>query len=261
MRLVSMCLFVCACSSPAAAPDARAVPDVALPIDAMADTSDEGAAPDLACLGQPATTTAPDPLDVDGTVFAIDHYQVAPLAGAVVTLHRRGDDGVIATDVSAADGRYAMSIATGGKAADAYYTVDAAGDLPTRIDPGDPLTTGFSPLVVVASEAEVMRWYADAGATYTTGAPTLISIAVDCSRAAVHGATATVSPVAALTYYDADHMRWDPALAASTNGFALVTNAATTETVTAAWHGQAFPAHTAAAPAGTLSLAVATPHG
>ncbi|HEV7556336.1 MAG TPA: hypothetical protein VGO00_12805 [Kofleriaceae bacterium] len=226
-------------------------------IDAMPDAGDEL---DLACLGQPATATAPDPLAVDGTVFAIDHYHVAPLAGATVTLHRRADDGVIASLVTGADGTYALSIATGGAAVDAYYTVDAAGELPARIDPGDPLTTGFFALAVVASEAEVARWYGDAGATYTTGASTLISIAVDCSHTAVPAATTTIAPTGQLTYYDAAAMRWDPQLAASTNGFTLVTNAAANETVTAAWHGQAFPAHPAVAPAGTLSVAVATPH-
>jgi len=143
---------------------------------------------------------------------------------------------------------------------DAYYTIDATGELPVRIDPGDPLTTGFFALAIVATETEIQRWYADAGATYTAGASTLISIAVDCNHATVPAATDAIAPAAQLTYYDADAMRWDPQLAASTNGFALVTNAAANETVTAAWHGQAFPAHPAATPAGTLSLAVASPY-
>jgi len=90
MRFVPICLFACACSSPAAAPDAPSTRDAPLPIDAAVDAMpDAGGAPDLSCLGQPANTTAPDPLAVDGTVFAIDHYQVAPFAGASVTLHRR----------------------------------------------------------------------------------------------------------------------------------------------------------------------------
>ena len=267
-RLAFAALILAACSSPSKATlDAPPSPDAPHPSDARplpdAPTDvpiDAPPMPDLSCLGQPPPGTAPDPLAVDGTVFAIDHYQVAPLPGASVTLHRRSDDGVLATALTGSDGTFAMSVATGGVALDAYYTVAATGELPSRIDPGDPMTTGFFALAVVASDAEVQRWYGDAGASYGDGASPLISIAVDCNHAAVDGASVAIAPGATITYYDAAAQRWNPSLGASTNGFALITGGATRETATAAWHGQAFPPHAAVAPANTLSLAVASPY-
>jgi hypothetical protein len=257
MRLLFLVSLV-ACSAPAShPPDAR--PDAPVVLDAPVDTpAIDAPAFDLSCLGQPPPSTAPDPLPIAGKVFAIDHYQVVPVAGATVVLHRRADDGVVATAVTGSDGAYAMSIASGGKAFDGYYIVTATGELPSRIDPGDPLTAGANALAVVATAAEIQRWYADAGATYTAAAPTLIAAVVDCQHAAVSGSTIAIAPTAPVTYYDGT--KWNPTLAASANGFALVPGAAATESITAAWQGHAFPARPAAAPASTLSLVLVTPY-
>jgi hypothetical protein len=257
MRLVL--IILAACGSPSIAPDASNPHDAShAPSDAPADAAiDAPPAPDLSCSGQPPPPTAPDPLALDGKVFVVDHYQLAPFAGATVVTHRRSDDGVLATStVTAADGTYAMSAATGGNALAAYFTVAAEGYLPVRIDPGDPLTDGYFGLAFVASADEIARWYADAGVTANDSA--LISIAVDCNHQVVADSTLAVLPTARVTYYDT--MKWNPALTASANGYSLVTNAAASEAVTAAWHGQAFPAHTAIAPTHTLSLVVTTPH-
>ena len=267
--LVIVLVSLAACGSPHAADGRLAVDSPALQVDAWradaasVDAAPDAPAPDLSCLGLPPTTTAPDPLALAGKVFAIDHYQVAPFAGATVTLHRRVDDAVLATSSpSAADGTYALSVATGGVAPDAYFTIAASGELPVRIDPGDPLTTGYYALAFVAASDEVTRWYADAGAgaTYSATTSTLISVAVDCKYSALGGTTLAVAPAASVIYYDAAAMRWDPTTATSTNGFSLVPSSAASESVTATWHSDAFPAHVAAAPAGVLSLVIATPH-
>jgi hypothetical protein len=260
--LASVVIFA-ACSSPAPSvldapaplhPDA---PHRDAALDGFVPDAFDG--PDLSCLGQPAPTTAPERLPLDGKVFAVDHYQVVPFAGATLTLHRRSDDTVLATSTTtAADGTYAMSATTGGTALDAYFTIAAPGEVPVRIDPGDPITTGYFGLGLVAPAAEIARWYADAGASYTPDASTLIAIAVDCSQATIAGATMTVAPQAALTYYDAGH--WDPAATSSDQGYALVARASSTETLTAVARGQSFPAHTVTAPASTLTLAVTSPH-
>src|SRR5450432_3128529 len=140
MRFAIVAIFAAACNSTANnSPDALVHSD-SPSIDAVtADAPLDAAQPDLACLGAAPAATAPDPLVIAGTVFAIDHYQIAKLAGATVAVHRRSDDGVIATaPLTGADGTYSTSIATGGAAVDAYYSIDAPGELPTRIDPGEP---------------------------------------------------------------------------------------------------------------------------
>jgi hypothetical protein len=260
--IVSVLLFT-ACSSPAASVlDAPAHPQQDAPhrdaaLDAVVPDAFDG--PDLSCLGQPAPATAPEPLPLDGKVFVVDHYQITPFAGATLTVHRRSDDAVLATStVTASDGTYALSAATNGSALAAYLTVAAPGEVPVRIDPGDPLTTGFFGLALVAPPDEIARWYTDAGATYSATQPTMIAIAVDCNHASIAGATLTVAPQAPLTYYNADH--WDPTATTSDKGYALLGPPHPTETITAAWHTTSLPSHTVAAPAGTLTLAVISPY-
>jgi hypothetical protein len=265
MRLSFVLFALAACSSPSpVTPDgARARPDSPRAPDAAGDAPSRDAPPaaDLACLGQAPPSTAPDPLALDGKVFGVDHYALSPFAGAVVTLHRRSDDAVLVTSLpSGTDGTYELAAATGGDALDAYFTITATGMLPVRVDPGDPLTTGYYALAVVAASDEVARWYADAGAAYSSDARTLISVAVDCDEAAIDGATIAIAPSAQVTYYDSAASRWNPAATSSTNGFALVTGGAATESATVGWLGTTFPAHAATAPAGTVTLAVASPH-
>lgn len=259
--LFSLALLLAACSSPAPsvldAPAHLDAPHRDAALDAFVPDAYDG--PDLSCLGQPAPADAPDTLPLDGKVFVVDHYQVTPFAGATLTVHRRSDDAVVATStVTAADGTYALSATTNGSALDAYLTVAAAGEVPVRIDPGDPLTTGFFGLALVAPADEIARWYSDAGATYSATAPALITIAVDCNHASIAGGTMTVAPQAPLVYYNGN--RWDPTATTSDKGFALLAPPHATETVTAAWHGTSSPTHTLAAPPSTLTLAVISPY-
>jgi len=261
MRLLFVPILLAACGSPSpSVPDAPIRhPDAARP-DATPDAPpDAFVGPNLACLGQPPPSTAPDPLPLDGKVFVVDHYQVMPFAGATVTVHRRSDDSVLATSsVTAADGTYALSATTHGAALDAYLTVAAPNEVPVRIDPGDPLTTGFFGLALVAPTAEIMRWYADAGATYSADAATTIAIAVDCDHASIAGTTVTVAPQAPVIYYNADH--WDPTATTSDKGFALLAPGHATESIATTWHGHNLPAHAFITAAGTLTLAVVSPY-
>ena len=254
--------FLAACGAPSpSVPDAALhqldAPGADAPRDAPPLDAYEG--PDLSCLGQPPPTTAPTTLPLDGKVFVVDHYQIAPFAGATVTVHRRSDDSVLATSTtSAADGTYTLSATTNGTALDAYLAITAAGEVPVRIDPGEPLTTGLFGLALVAPADEILRWYADAGATYSADAATMIAIAVDCNHASIAATTMAVAPPAPLTYYNADH--WDPTAASSDKGYALLAPAHANETITTTWNGHTSPGHAFAVPAGTLTLAMVSPY-
>ena len=235
--------------------------------DAPGDTTappDDDAPPriDLSCLGDPAPTTAPDPLPITGKVFAIDHYDAQPLANATVELRARSGDTLLATTASAADGAFAFAIASKGAPVDATLVVVAAGYRSVRGIPAEPFhATTPDALLAVATDDEVARWYGDAGAgSYAPGAPTLITGTIDCTGRAIEGATLAVAPGAAtLTYYDARAKRWQPALAASTNGFALVTGAEDRITATASGAGNQFPARELVVAPGVLTLAVLSP--
>ena len=261
-RSVLWFVILAACGSPApsvldAARSQADAPHRDAALDAFVSDAYDG--PDLSCLGQPAPADAPDTLPLDGKVFVVDHYQVTPFAGATLTVHRRSDDAVLATSTTtAADGTYALSAMTNGTALDAYFTVAAPGEVAVRIEPGDPLTTGYFGLALVAPADEIARWYSDAGATYAASAATVIAIAVDCNHASIAGATMTVAPQTPLVYYNGNH--WDPSAMSSDKGYALVAPAHASETITAAWHATTFPPHAVAAPASTLTLAVISPY-
>jgi hypothetical protein len=248
--------LVLACSShpspPAAAPDAH-------PLDAPS-SPDAPLPPNLACLGQPLPTTAADPLAIAGTVFAASRYDLAPVAAATATVRRRSDDAILATATTANDGSFAAAVASAGHSVDAYVTIAASGDLATRVDPGDPLAGGENVLAVVADDAEVARWYADAGASRAAGEGALVVLVVDCQPKALAGTTIEVAPApTAIVYFDDTAKRWNPTLTSSSNGYALVIGAASRVTITAHAGAIAFPPRAATAPPAALTLAVAPP--
>jgi len=247
-------LAIAACDGTPAATDAPqldAAPDGAP--DAFVD-------PRLPCLGTPAPMTAPDPLVLTGKLFAIDHYQVAPLAGGTVTLRPHGGGAPLAQATTAADGTFTLQVATEGYALAAEFTAAAAGYRPTLADPGDRLHGNETPLLIVAKDDELARWYTDAGASYTPGDRTLITATIGCAVDAIGGTTITSVPAAPVTYYNDPAKHWDPALAASTNGFALFPHAPQRLGVTAHLDTLGFPMATVAVPDGTVELALITPH-
>jgi hypothetical protein len=257
MKLVIPLFVLAACGSSPSTPDGTLAIDTPIAIDAP--IADAPTGPDLTCLDHAPPATAPDPLPVAGKVFASDHYQVTPVVDATVVLHRRSDDSVIAQLTTDASGAFATDVISGGVPVDAYFTITATGYPSSRIDPGDPLSGGESALLLVADASELARWYTDAGATYTPGARTLITTTVDCARSTITGSTITIQPAARVTYYNDVAKQWDATLAASTNGFALVTGASSQVTATAAWHATALPARTIVAHDAMLTIAVLTP--
>jgi hypothetical protein len=243
--------------APPPAPDAMQPPDAGPP-DAP-DLSDAAPPANLACLGHAPSQTAGDPLIATGKLFAVANYQVAALANVQVVLRRTSDDHELATATTAADGSFAISIASGGAAQDAYFFVDDGVHRPTYALPGAPLTGSENALIIVADDAELTRWYADAGDTWSASKRTLIAAVTDCQPKSI-AASITASPAPAkLVYYDPNAQHWDPALAQSDNGFVLLTGANVTETITANAGTQSYPAHTFAAHAGAITLAVVPP--
>src|SRR5262245_21036119 len=244
----------------APAPDARAPDATPPPPDATTPPPDAASAAELACLDAPPPTTAADPIAITGKLFAVDHYQVDALAGVTVALRRTSDDGAIASATTGADGAFTITTPSGEHPIDGYLYLDDGVHRPTYAYAGRPLDGRTDALVIVADAAELGRWYADAGDTWSAAKRTVVAAVTDCTPRSVDGASVTTSPSPArLAYYDAAAQRWDPTLAASTNGFALLTGAGADEAITAhlgavAWPPHAYPGH-----AGALTLAVVPP--
>jgi hypothetical protein len=259
MRLqISMCLLLAACGGGnPGVPDAT-LADAAKPVDAPTEAAIDAMGPDLSCLGQPPPSGGSGPIAITGKVFAVDHYAVAPTT-ATVELRRRSDDGLVGQATSAAaDG--AFSIAAPGPV-DGYFVVTANGKLPTRASSDTPLTADQDALLLVADAAELGRWYADAGGSFASGARTVVAAVRDCAREPATGSTASIAPApASVVYYDDAAKRWQPALAASTNGFVLATSTAASVAITPRLGGTAFPVKQVAALPDTLTLVVISPY-
>jgi hypothetical protein len=256
--------LLAACGHDAAAPDAPRTPDARVHLsdatpDARPDAVPSDAGPDLACLGHAPSTTANDPVAFGGTVFAVDNYQLSQTAGASISLLARSNNAVLATASSGSDGSFTMSIESHGVPVDAYFTVTVSGDLPSRVDPGTPLLGGENALLLAAADAEVARWYADAGSPYVAGTGALIGVVVDCETKVTGNSTVASAPTGQAVYYDDGASRWSPTLTASTNGYALVIGASASPTLTPAIATRQLPSRTVEAPTGTVSLALLPP--
>jgi hypothetical protein len=256
--MIVAAVIVAGCGSQAGSPDAAAPDAAGLP---DAGAPDAALPAGLACLGGAPNAAATDPVVIGGKVFAVDHYEVAPVVGVNVVLRRSGDDGVIASAKTAADGGFAISAASGGVALDAYLFVDDGVHRPTYAYAGAPLDGAQDALLIVADDGELGRWYADAGAgAWDASSRTVVAAVTDCQPKSLEGATVAAMPAAAkLVYYDAGAKRWDAGLAASTNGFALLTGAAEGETIVAHDGAFAFPPHAYPTHAGAITLVVVPP--
>ncbi len=261
-----VCLLAGACGGTGTSPDAMAAADAAelppdaLPVpDATAPDADDDA-PALACLGQAPPATAPDPLPIGGTLFSVIDLEVAQLEGALVQVRRRGDGALLGQVTTDDEGRFDLTVTSGGVPVDAYLDVDAAGFLPTRGFPAEPLSGGENALLIAVTADELAAWYQTAGAEVEAGTGTLITAVVDCEPKVAAGATVAVTPApSGQIYWDADASAWDPELTASTNGFALATGVAAQVTIAAALGDVAYPAQALAVPPDQLTMAVVSP--
>ncbi|HTJ42974.1 MAG TPA: hypothetical protein VL463_12810 [Kofleriaceae bacterium] len=201
--------------------------------------------------------TAADPITIGGKVFAVVDYHVSALDQVTVTL--RDDAHVIATGTTAADGSFAITTASGGRALDAYLVVDDGVHRPTYAMSGAPLDGTQDALIIVADDAELARWYTDAGDSWDASKRTLVAAVTDCQPKST-AASITASPAPAhVVYYDPVAQRWDKTLTSSANGFVILTGADASETITAHAGGATFPSHAFATKPGAIVLAVVPP--
>lgn len=251
-----MMMMVAACGGDDASGEPDAAPGDAAAVDGVDVDAPEG----LACLGQAPVATAPDPMTVEGQVFVVVGYEVAPAAGATVDVRRRAGGAVVGSAATGVDGRFTMEVATGGVALDVWFEVEAAGRLPTHGFPGEPLRGGENAFLLVADAAEVGGWYGDAGETYAAGMRTVVVSVKDCENGSPAGVTAAVAPMpGSVVYYDDQAQRWDPQLAAATNGFVLLGDAAAEIAVAPSIGGVTLPAREVAPAADAVTLLLATP--
>ena len=256
-HLIPSLMLLVACGDGSSDPDASTTVDAARADAARADAMiDAGSLADLSCLGQPPDP-GPGPVTIRGTVFAVENYDITPVPNAQVVVRRRSNGALVGSATTDADGKFEIPAP---EPVIATFTVNAAGYPRTRAVSDVPVPAADDALLLVANNAELARWYADAGApAFTPGDRTAIVSLRDCAFDPLAGATVEVTPApGTIAYYDEPAKRWSPTLSATTNGFALAAQAAPSLTVTPRVGATTLPAEEVDVDG--LTLAVITPH-
>ena len=145
------------------------------------------------CLGQAYPTTAPGSITVSGTV---SDFLSGPLSGAKVFAFKTGTATAIDSATTDAGGAFGMSVLTGGTPLDGYLKASATGYIDTYAYPSAPLPASAVITVPMVTSSEFNILAGQAKVTPVAGKGALGIRPVDCTGAAVTGATVTTSPSA-----------------------------------------------------------------
>lgn len=189
--LLGLLLPTVACSDDAATPLDGPPPVDARPPDAAPDAP---AGPDLSCLGDAPPTTAPAMITVRSTLTDLATGQ--PVADVGYELRRRIDDTIAGAATSAADGRVAVTVATGGAPLDVYVRYGKAGYATFYDYFADPLIADLTLVDGVTTPAGYAGYYpVDLPADPAAG--TLALVVRDCAGAPLPGVAIALTPPAA----------------------------------------------------------------
>lgn len=142
------------------------------------------------CIGQAYPTTAPASITVSGTVA---DFINGPLSGATVYAFKTGTASAIDSATTSASGTFTMSVSTGGVPLDGYLKASKSGYIDTYAYPSAPLPGDATISVPVVTSGEFAVLAAQASATPVAGKGSIGILAVNCTGAAVSGATVTAS--------------------------------------------------------------------
>lgn len=209
------------------------------------------------CAGEPAPTTAVDPLTVAGAVT--DLLSGTPIAGATVEARRQAGGTLLDTDTTAADGSFSLSASTGGTPLAAYLQLTAGGYPGTYFYPADPFAadaTGLGVRAITSSALSLAYVLAGIG-VQTPGTGTTVAIVTDCDGVPIQGATVGFAPAAGALRYLAGGTPSPSATSTDASGVALGMNAPPGATsVSAQFNGVSLESHafvsTASGLTGTL---------
>lgn len=191
MKQLSLLIALAACSGDPGAADPGAtvdggnfVVDPPTPVD-----------PDLGCVTQPATTIAPDPIVLAGSVAGVSIAGVSPVDAAQVDLFRAGEPVMLARTHSGSGGAFSTgSVPTGGYAVHAYLKATKEEYRTSFFYPPAPFAASAANVVVpVISNAAFDTVASTLGVTQNDRKNGVLFVAVvDCSGAPLSGASLKV---------------------------------------------------------------------
>ncbi len=134
---------------------------------------------DFSCLGS-SSTVAADPLPVGGTVQSFGSSGVEPLSGVLVQAFRL-DDSLVASTTTDAQGKFSLSITTGGVPFNGYLFMTRADLVPASVYWSKPLTsaTTSTPFMLNSGTETLLYQLADSTANPNDG--TVAFSVADCA--------------------------------------------------------------------------------
>jgi hypothetical protein len=199
------------CSGGDAAPDAR--PRV------------DARAPDLSCIDDVYPDVVPDPIAYGGLVFEpglTGSSADAPIGGATLRARASSSTNVIATAVSGDDGRFELTLATGGEPLFTYLQISHLGYFESRAYlPTAVFEARDDVEVALFTQQHIDSLNAFAGVTLAPDESVMIVRAFDCLGIPLEGATLTTTPAPLTQLYLAPNGLPDYNLTSTTSNGAV----------------------------------------
>jgi hypothetical protein len=202
---------------------------------------------------------APATITVTGQADSIGLGGRSPEEGIVVTAHRNSDEAtVVATATSGADGKFTMTIETGGVALDGYLLAKGGNFKDTYLYPPGPLaadTDQATCLMLTQGTFDAVSTLA--GADQEPGKGWIGVLVVDGTNTAVAGATVTSTPEGIVRYNGDSGRPEADATSTQPDGIGYIFNlTAGNVTVGAEKAGSTFTSHPVNARADQVTLTI-----
>jgi hypothetical protein len=214
------------------------------------------------CLGKPLPTTAPATIKISGVATGLQGMTPTPESGVAVALFVGASGTATANAVTDAQGKFDLSVTSGGKPVDLYLRARKLNDMDMYLYPSAPIDKDVpsSPMLVISSTALGFLG-TSTGVTQSGSKGFVTVVVVDCLGNPVSGATITASPSNGETVrYVAGTAPSMTATETDASGTAMIFNAPTGDTmIGASAGGMTLRAHTLNVRAGAITGTVVQP--
>ncbi len=205
-----------------------------------------------------APPNVPAMITIGGTAYDSGNNSSTPLAGVAISLKNRADDSTIASATSDAQGKYSMSVTTGGHVVDAYLLATKTGYVDAASFPAAPFQADEPKAdsnLVTTNNFNLLSLYT--GQQASNGI--IVAELLDASSMPVAGAAVSSSPAAAKYMYSDSSGTPASLNATNTDGTSFLINVGPGPvTINATKSGSTFKSHTVTAKANTFTSTVIT---
>jgi hypothetical protein len=254
--------IVRSCSSASSRTDAvlrrmKALAFVLLVAACGSSSTSNPASPDAAVFND-APPNVPAMITIAGTAYDNGQSSATPLAGVAITLKSRADDSTLASATSDAQGKYSLSVTTGGHVVDAYILATKSGYTDAAAFPPAPFAADAAMAdsnLITTNNFNLLGLYT--GQQASNGI--VVAEVLDASSMPVAGAKVSSSPAAGSYMYSDSTGKPAGMPSTNTDGTAFLINvAAGPVSISATKDGATFKTHSVTAKPNTFTSTVIT---